>query len=143
MAQKTSGWSLSAHLAQIEAAIPAMVQVTLLPFLLSSLQRKKITTAFDGGRMTYDGGVMLLAAIEKPFGITAKLAALITDPRNPNLVTHSVADILRARMLAQCDTGTAASLQAFISTIMVLFAEHVGLFRLHHGVNLDMVRAGY
>jgi hypothetical protein len=30
----------------------------------------------------------------------AKLTPLITDPRNPAFVTHSVADILRARMLA-------------------------------------------
>ena len=77
-----------------------MVEDTLLPFSLSSVQRKKITAAFDGSRMTSDGGVMLLAAIEKPLGIAAKLAALITDPRNPHLVTHSVADILRARILA-------------------------------------------
>ena len=77
-----------------------MVEDTLLPFSLSSVQRKKITAAFDGGRMTSDGGVMLLAAIEKPLGIAAKLAAVITDPRDPNLVTHSFADILRARMLA-------------------------------------------
>ncbi len=29
-----------------------------------------------------------------------RLALLITDPRNPLFVTHSVADILRTRMLA-------------------------------------------
>ena len=33
-------------------------------------------------------------------GIAARLAPLIADPRNPAFVTHSVADILRARMLA-------------------------------------------
>ncbi len=43
---------------------------------------------------------MLLAAAERRLGIADKLAALIADPRDPNLVTHSVADILRARMLA-------------------------------------------
>src|SRR4051812_16972219 len=67
-----------------------MTQDTLLPFPLPSVQRKKVTAAFDGGRITSDGGVMLLGAFE----------GLITDPRNPLLVTHSVADILRARMLA-------------------------------------------
>src|SRR5947209_15912507 len=43
---------------------------------------------------------MLLAAAERRLGIADKLAALITDTRDPNLVTHSVADILRARILA-------------------------------------------
>src|SRR5271170_4316505 len=43
---------------------------------------------------------MLLAAAERRLGIADTLAALISDPRDPNLVTHSVADILRARILA-------------------------------------------
>src|SRR3954463_5001646 len=77
-----------------------MTQDTLLPFPLPSVQRKKVTAAFDGGRITSDGGVMLLGAFEASMGIASRLASLITDPRNPLLVTHSVADILRARMLA-------------------------------------------
>jgi hypothetical protein len=71
-----------------------------LPFSLPSVQRKKVTAAFDGGRMTSDGGVLLLSAIENEIGISTRLAPLINDPRNPLLVTHSVADILRARILA-------------------------------------------
>ena len=77
-----------------------MTEDTGLPFSLPSVQRKKITAAFDGGRMTSDGGVMLLAAVETSLGIATRLASVIADPRNPALVSHSVADILRARMLA-------------------------------------------
>jgi hypothetical protein len=72
---------------------------TGLPFGFPVIERKKITAAFDGGRITSDGGVMLLAAAERRLGIAQRLAGLIADPRNPLLVTHSVADILRARML--------------------------------------------
>ena len=77
-----------------------MVENTPLPFSLPSVRRKKVTAAFDGGRITSDGGVLLLSAIETKIGIADRLAPLINDPRNPLLVTHSVADILRARMLA-------------------------------------------
>ena len=77
-----------------------MSQDTLLPFGFPVVERKKVTAAFDGGRMTSDGGVMLLGAVERRIGIARTLAALIADPRNPLFVTHSVADILRARMLA-------------------------------------------
>ncbi len=77
-----------------------MSQDTLLPFSFPVVERKKVTAAFDGGRMTSDGGVMLLGAVERRIGIARTLAALIADPRNPLFVTHSVADILRARMLA-------------------------------------------
>jgi hypothetical protein len=86
--------------AEFDAAIPAVVEHTLLPFSLPSVQRKKVTAAFDGGRMTSDGGVVLLAAVEASLGIADRLAPLRADPRNPAFVTHSVADILRARMLA-------------------------------------------
>ena len=43
---------------------------------------------------------MLLAAAEWRLGLADRLAGLITDPRNPLFVTHSVADILRAWMLS-------------------------------------------
>jgi len=73
---------------------------TIEPFAFPAVGRKKLTAAFDGGRLTSDGGVMLLGAAERRIGIAAVLAPLIADPRDPALVTHSVADILRARMLA-------------------------------------------
>ena len=73
---------------------------TIEPFGFPAVGRKKLTAAFDGGRLTSDGGVMLLAAAERRGAIADRLAALITDRRNPLLVTHSVADIPRARMLA-------------------------------------------
>jgi len=73
---------------------------TVVPFSFPAVGRKKLTVAFDGGRLTSDGGVMLLAAAERRIGLAERLAALICDPRNPLLVTHSVADILRVRMLA-------------------------------------------
>jgi len=43
---------------------------------------------------------MLLGMAERRIGIAATLASLIADPHDPALVTHSVADILRVRMLA-------------------------------------------
>ena len=73
---------------------------TTVPFGFPAVGRKKVIAAFDGGRMTSDGGVMLLAAAERRIGIAERLAPLIADARDPALVTHSVADILRARMLA-------------------------------------------
>jgi len=77
-----------------------MSEDTLLLFGFPAVERKKVVAAFDGGRLTSDGGVMLLAAAERRLGIADKLAALIGDPRDPNLVTHSLADILRARIFA-------------------------------------------
>jgi hypothetical protein len=50
---------------------------TPLPFELPAVARKKVTAAFDGGRITSDGGVMLLAAADRRLGLCDKLAARI------------------------------------------------------------------
>jgi hypothetical protein len=41
--------------------MPATDDDTLLPFSLPSICQKKITAAFDGGLISSDGGVLLLA----------------------------------------------------------------------------------
>ena len=50
-----------------------MLEDSLLPFSFPAVDRKKVTAAFDGGRLTSDGGVMLLAAAEKALGIAERL----------------------------------------------------------------------
>jgi hypothetical protein len=77
-----------------------MTDDTLLPLSFPAVGRKKITAAFDGGRITSDGGVMLLAAAERRLQLADRLAAAIHDPRDPQRVTHAMADILRARIFA-------------------------------------------
>jgi hypothetical protein len=77
-----------------------MTDDTLLPFSFPAVRGKKVTAAFDGGRMTSDGGVMLLAEAERRLGLADRLAAVICDPRDPERVVHAMADILRARIFA-------------------------------------------
>lgn len=77
-----------------------MTDDTFLPFSFPAVGRKKTTAAFDGGRISSDGGVMLLAAAERRLQLAHRLAAAIHDPRDPARVTHAMADILRARIFA-------------------------------------------
>lgn len=65
-----------------------------------AVARKKVTAAFDGGRLSSDSGVMLLSMAERRRAIAKTLAALIDDPRDPAHVTHTTEDVLRARMFA-------------------------------------------
>src|SRR6516165_3408685 len=71
-----------------------------LPFDLPAVARKKVSAAFDGGRITSDGGVMLLAQAERRLGIADQLARVIPDRRDQDRVTHLLPDILRARIFA-------------------------------------------
>ena len=81
-------------------ATPAMTDDNQLSFNLPSVSRKKVTAAFDGGRLSSDSGVMLLALADRRRAVADTLAALIADHRDPSHITHTVADVLRARMLA-------------------------------------------
>lgn len=81
-------------------ATPTDGDDSAVAFAFPAVQRKKVTAAFDGGRLTSDGGVLLLAQAERKMGICGQLAACIADPRDPSRVVHALDDILRARVLA-------------------------------------------
>jgi hypothetical protein len=83
-------------------ATPAEGKDSAPPFGFPAVGRKKVTAAFDGGRLTSDGGVLLLAQAERQMGICAQLATCIADPRDPSRVIHALDDILRARVFAIC-----------------------------------------
>ena len=83
-------------------ATPAMNDDSAAPISFPAVGRKKVTAGFDGGRLTSDGGVLLLAQAERAMGICAQLAGCIADRRDPARVTHKLDDILRARILAIC-----------------------------------------
>lgn len=62
------------------------------------LGRRVVEGQFDGGSMTSDAGVMLLGATDRKLGLMQAAARCIADPRNPLLITHSVAELLRQRV---------------------------------------------
>ncbi len=66
----------------------------------SSVARKAVHVAFDGGRLTSDAGVLVLADIEHRLGIAERLARFIPDRRDPARVMHAIPDMIRARILA-------------------------------------------
>jgi len=76
-----------------------MSDTTAVPFGFPALCRKKVTVAFDGGRLTSDGGVLLLAQVEQRLGLADRLAKCIEDPRDPAAVRHSIAEMVRYRAL--------------------------------------------
>jgi len=84
----------------LEHATPATTDDNLLPFAFPAVERKKVTAAFDGGRLSSDGGVMLLSQAERRLGLAERLAAVIPDERDASRVIHRLPDILRARIFA-------------------------------------------
>lgn len=81
-------------------ATTAELSDSALPLSFPAVLGKKVTAAFDGGRLTSDGGALLLSMAERGLGICDALAACVVDRRDPTRTIHSVADIFKARVLA-------------------------------------------
>jgi len=79
--------------------MPARVELTPPLPGLSPVAGKSLIARFDGGRLSSDGGLLALREVERRLGIAERLATCIGDPRMPERIRHSVADILRFRML--------------------------------------------
>ena len=65
----------------------------------SSIAGKAVRAAFDGGRLTSDAGVLMLADVERRLKIAERLARCLTDPRSPGRVHHTLAEMIRFRVL--------------------------------------------
>src|SRR5277367_992923 len=66
---------------------------------LSPVAGKNVAVKFDGGRLSSDGGILTLREIEGRLRVAERMAACIEDPRASKHVTHSMADIIRFRLL--------------------------------------------
>ena len=80
--------------------MPAEVESTLFLPGLSPVCGKPVVARFDGGRLTSDGGLLLLAEVERRLGIADRLARCIEDRRAPERIIHGLAEMIRFRTLA-------------------------------------------
>ena len=73
---------------------------TMLPLPgLSPVSGKTVVANFDGGLLSSDGGVLVLREVERRLRVADRLAACMVDPRAPDLITHTLADIIWFRLL--------------------------------------------
>jgi hypothetical protein len=79
---------------------PAVTDVSSLLPGLSPVEGKSIVARFDGGRLSSDGGLLVLREVERRLRVAERLAACLPDPRDPQRITHSLTEIIRFRLLA-------------------------------------------
>jgi hypothetical protein len=59
-----------------------------------------VVANFDGGRLSSDGGLLLLREVAQQTGLLKRLARCFTDYRDPGLVEHTVEELVAQRVLA-------------------------------------------
>ena len=67
---------------------------------LGILSGREVVGTFDGGDMSSDGGVMLVAEAERKLGVIQRLASVIDDRRDPRKVRHEIVEMLMQRVFA-------------------------------------------
>jgi hypothetical protein len=64
--------------------------------------RRVIEANFDGGDISSDGGLLLLRRVDERVGLSRAAAAVLSDPRDPARITHSLRDLLAQRIYGLC-----------------------------------------
>ena len=59
---------------------------------------RKVIANFKGGTLTSDGGLVLIAELDKKRQITARFASCFTDHRHQGYVEHSLTDLVAQRI---------------------------------------------
>ncbi len=67
-------------------------------FVFQGLGSRSVTARFDGGAITSDAGGLLLREVEAKTGILRRLATCFDDHRDPDLIEHTVHDLLAQRI---------------------------------------------
>jgi hypothetical protein len=67
--------------------------------LFEDLGKKPVVASFDADVLSSDGGLSLLAALDRGIGLSTRLAGELADRRRPRRVSHSYEDLFQQRML--------------------------------------------
>jgi Transposase DDE domain group 1 len=77
--------------------VPTECKASQLEF--QDLGRRQIVASFDGGRISSDGGLLLLREVATATGLLDRFARCFTDHRDSRLIEHTVAELVAQRVL--------------------------------------------
>jgi len=70
--------------------------------VFQSLGRREVVGRFDGGKITSDAGALLLRETERITGVLRAFADCFTDHRDPDLIEHTVPELVAQRVYGLC-----------------------------------------
>ena len=73
-------------------------QLQPAPLPLAPVGAKAVDLDFDGGRLSSDAGMVLLKDIDDQLGLHARLAAVLSDPRDARRIHFTPEDLLKQRV---------------------------------------------
>ena len=73
---------------------------TTQPVLFDDLFSKPVTITFDAPSQSSDGGLPLLAAVDRKLGLTSRLSQVLVDARRSTSVEHDLTEMVRQRVFS-------------------------------------------
>ena len=67
-------------------------------FVLEGLGRRRVEVDFSAGRVSSDGGGLLLREVDRRLRFTERLAHCFRDFRNPDLIEHTIRELVAQRV---------------------------------------------
>jgi len=70
--------------------------------LFGRVGRRAIEADFTGGALSSDGGLLLVRQVDRKIGLSAAVARALSDPRDPERITHPLRDLVAQRLYGLC-----------------------------------------
>jgi hypothetical protein len=70
--------------------------------LFQDLDSRQVLAAFDGGKVTADGGGLLLRDVDNHFHFLKQFAGCFTDHRDSDRIEHTLLELLKQRVFGLC-----------------------------------------
>lgn len=77
---------------------PTKTECSAETYSFGHLDRRQVVADFSGGQLTSDGGVILIAQIDRHYRISERLAACFDDQRDARRVQHDLKDVVAQRL---------------------------------------------
>lgn len=77
---------------------PIKTECSAQTYRFGQLDRRQIVADFSGGQLTSDGGLILVAEIDRHYRISERVAACFEDQRDRARVQHELSDLIAQRL---------------------------------------------
>lgn len=77
---------------------PTKTECSAERYSFGQVERRQVVADFSGGQLTSDGGLILVAEVDRRCRISERVAACFTDHREPGRVQHELQDLVAQRL---------------------------------------------
>jgi hypothetical protein len=77
---------------------PIKTECSAETYQFGQLERRQVMADFSGGQITSDGGLILVAEIDRRYRISERVAECVVDQREQGRVQHELSDLVSQRL---------------------------------------------